>query len=1081
MSVKNCCWTVLVSLLLCVGTTRAQVTTGTILGTVSDSSGAVVPGATITIRNVETGISRALTADAAGRYLAPQLPLGNYEVTAGSAGFQTMIRRGIELSLGRQAEVNFNLQVGAVAEAVTVTGEAPLIETTTSSVSGLVNPSQMRDLPLNVRSYEQLAFLQPNVYWQRNAIDETNTGYAPKISAGGMRVGYNAYIVDGIDIADTTGLTPGSVAGGLAGVETVREYRVLTNNFPAQYGNALGAIIEVASKGGTNSFHGTVFEFLRNSAMDARNFFDPKSVPPFRRNQFGGILGGPIVKDRLFFFASYEALRERLTTTRNVLTPTADAKRGIFPDPADPTKTLTIPVNPAVVPYLALYPLPQLDLGSGVGRYSFPFNNVTGEDYLTGRVDYQRSDKVSYFARYTFDDGERIAPKAGVAIDPWADRSVSRNQTITLAETRLLTGALINEFRAGFVRYTPASLLYLTGPDPQIQFPNTGGAGNIAFTTGYSAGGTGIATLGIAARPFERQNGNTYQVTDNVSYVKSAHSLKIGFNMERFQDNVLERTMEGLYANSGSGTSNQGDTFTFESVERLIQGRPRSFSGVLTPSAQGTSGRVWLFAWYFQDDYRLRSNLTLNLGVRYEFLTPYANRNRDFVILNDLFGTPKRRQEKASEGNTCSGCIDPRFGFAWDLFSNGATVLKGGFGIFRNQLLHFNGYYTVPTEAQGGINLSADNPNFPDPTVQIPGAVLRYSLTGTGNVGATVRPRIPATPSAMQWNLTLDQRLTPNMTVRLAYLASKGYHLDSGYTANINTYEDRPDGTRFFAPGVHRIRPEFAGINTIRWDFNSMYNAFTVTLGRRLSRGIGFESSYAFSRATDDTSLGLAWRVHLTSEMRTPDGRRNTFHGLSGLDMRHRSVSNFTYELPSYAGTSGAAKKLLSGWQMNGILTLQSGTPLTPWIGFDRANTRAANAGEQQRPDINPAYSGSRLCPCTVPSALGGGVQEAPQRYFNPAAFLLPAAGTDGNLGRNTLIGPGFTNFDFALVKNTALTERVNLLFRLETFNLFNRVNWSQPSNRLFETSGAYTGSTGVITATSNASRQLQFALKLTF
>jgi hypothetical protein len=412
-------------------------------------------------------------------------------------------------------------------------------------------------------------------------------------------------------------------------------------------------------------------------------------------------------------------------------------------------------------------------------------------------------------------------------------------------------------------------------------------------------------------------------------------------------------------------------------------------------------------------------------------------------------------------------------------------------GIFRNQLLHFNGYYNIPTEGPGGRYLSASNPNFPDPTVATanPAGViptLNLATTGTGNAGVNVIPTVPKTPSAMQWNLTLDQRLSPNNTVRLSYLGSKGYHLDGGYPLNTNTYTDAADGTRNFlplVPAVHRINPKYSGIQQVVYDFNSMYNAFILTFGRRFSKGFGFEASYAFSRTTDDSSLGLAWRVHLTAEMRVPDGRRNTYHGLSGLDMRHRFVSNFTYDFPSFAGHSVVAKKLLGGWQANAVITMQAGTPLTPWLGFDRANVQAGTApAEMQRPDVNPAFSGSVLCPCSnLPASLGGGTQKNPQRYFNPAAFLLPTAGYFGNLGRNTIIGPGMANLDFALVKNSKLNERMNLQFRFETFNLLNSVNWAQPSNSLFQTNGSYTGSAGVITSTATASRQLQFALKLVF
>lgn len=491
---------------------------------------------------------------------------------------------------------------------------------------------------------------------------------------------------------------------------------------------------------------------------------------------------------------------------------------------------------------------------------------------------------------------------------------------------------------------------------------------------------------------------------------------------------------------------------------------------------------MWLLGFYFHDDYRLRPNFVLNLGVRYEFLTPYSERRDRFIVVNDLFGTAKLGQHEGWAGRTCSGCVDPRVGFAWELFSNGNTVLKGGYGIFRNQLVHFNGYFQIPSGSPGGLALNGTNPAFPNPTLAIPGAVLNFSPTGTAEGGVKVLPRIPATPSAMHWNLTLDHQMTQNMTVRLGYLGSHGYHLESGYPLNTNTYEDRPDGTRFFAPGVHRIRPNFGPVDLAAYDFNSYYNAFTVTVGRRMTRGLGLEASYAFSRATDDTSVGLSSRGFISSDIRAADGRRNTYHGLSGYDIRNRFVSNLTYDLPSLARSSRVAEKLLRGWQVNTILTLQTRTPLSVWIGFDRANTTANNGGEQQRPSMSPSLRGEiPLCPCPMPSPLGGGTQKAPERYYDPTVFVLPEPGTYGNAGRNIIIGPGLANLDLALEKNTAMTERINLQFRAEGFNLFNRVNWLNPSPRLFETNGSISGSAGRIVGTNTTSRQLQFALKLLF
>lgn len=1072
MSGRKSWWGLVLCAFLNIGLAVGQVTTGTVSGIVSDATGALIPGAKVSIKNLDTQVTRTVNTDGAGRYNAPQLAVGNYEVTVEAPGFQTVSRTGIELAVGREAVIKFTMQVGAVAEQITVAEEAPLIEATSSSVSGLVNQTQMRELPLNARSYEQLATLQPNVYYQRNSVGTTNTGYTPRISAAGMRQIYNAYIVDGVDISDTSNQTPGSAAGQLMGVETLREFRVLTNNAPAQYGRAVGAIIDVASRSGGNDLHGSVFEFLRNNALDARSFFDSKN-PPFKRNQFGAVVGGPIVKNKFFFFGSYEAFRDRLTTTNIALVPTDLAKQGILPDPTDPTKTRTVNVDPAVKPFLAVYPRPQRDIGGGVGTYSFPFNGSTREDFISVRSDYQRSSNVSYFSRYSWDDTNRLLRYDPTNIPPWAGRLLSRNQTVTVAETRVINPQLINEFRAGFVRYTPRSRIALTGPDPQLQFPGVVGQGIISFTSGTAVAASSVATLGTAGRPFENYTGNTYQVSDNLSYVKGAHSFKMGFNLERFQDNVGNLTESGLYQYMAR--------YNFQSLEQFLVGNAFSFTGVIKPSAVGISGRQLLYGTYLQDEYRLRINLTLNLGIRYEFVSNYSDTRSRFIVLNDLFGTPKTGQKAGYHGRMCGGCVDPRIGFAWDVFSNGKTAVKGGFGVFRAQNARFAAFYNIPTESPGGQNINVTNPSFPNPTIPRTGGVILISNSGTGSSGVTILPRVPSTPSAMQWNLTVDQQLSRDMSLRLGYVGSHGYHLDGGSVINTNTYQILPDGSIFFPPGVHRIRPDFGAVQYEAYDFNSYYNAFEVTLGRRMKRGLGFETSYVFSRNTDDTSSGRNNGNFITSEPRLVDFRRHVHHGRSGLDMRNRFIGNVTYEFPSMHSGGAVISKVLSGWQTNSIITAQAGTPLTPLVSFDRANTVGENPGTAQRTTLSPSLKGSLpTCPCQLAASLGG-EQRSPQRYFDPTSFVLPAAGTYGNAGRNIMTGPGLMTVDLALVKNTAIAERLNLQFRAEAYNLFNSVNWAQPNQGIFDTNGSIKGSAGQITSTNTTGRQIQFALKVIF
>ncbi|MBI4459119.1 MAG: TonB-dependent receptor [Acidobacteria bacterium] len=1057
-------------------------TTGTVLGTVSDSTGAVIPGAMLTTRNTETGISRTATTDSGGRYLSPQLGIGNYEVVAEAPGFQTVVRSGINLTVGREARVDFTLQVGAVAERITVTGEAPLIETTSSSVGGLVNEAQMKELPLNARSYEQLATIQPTVYWVKSANLQINNGWTPRLSAAGMRTTYNSYWVDGIDPSDISGGAPGSAAGQLLGVETLREFRVLTNNYPAQYGRAMGGVIEVASRSGTNDLHGTIFEFLRNDIFDARSYFD-EAKPALRRNQFGGVLGGPIVQDKAFYFGSYEAFRERNTITDIELVPTLAAKTT-----GDLGDGRFVTVNPAVKPWLDVYPAPTKLIGGGVGTVGLPYKTSIREDFFTGRVDYQWSPNVQYFARYQGDTTTVTKPRGPGNIPLWGETNTTFSHIAVLGETRILTPQLINEFRAGFVRSNPTSTDLIFGTDPNLRCPPAIGNCNIQFGQSYYYGQT-VARIGSFGRSFENYTGNTFQVTDNMSYAKGVHSLKWGFNLERFRDNVLNKVGTGPYRDMA--------TYNFNSMSDLLQGNARTFSGALNPAIAGISGRMWLYGFYVQDDYRLFPNFTLNLGVRYEKTSNYRDVLKRFQVLQYPGWETQTTQvgrEYLWDASPCKGCIEPRFGWAWDVFSNSKSVLKGGFGVFHNQITRLLAYYPASTGAPGSTSISVDFPVFGAPTTPRAGTVIRITESATGSSGASIQQKIPTAPTALHWNLTLDQQLATNMTFRLGYVGSRGYHLDGGYTANTNKYEVLPDGTIHYPDGpagrgLGRIQPKFGSITYQTRDFTSYYNALTATLGQRISRGLSFEASYSFSRVTDDTSVGGRLPANQVNEPENiAQGKRSIIHGLSALSLKHRGVINANYQLPSFNASSAFASKLVSGWQLNTIITLQSGVPLTPVIGVDQANSLETGAASGQRPNYNPAtHTGPiPICPCTMPAAtayaFGTGVQDRPQRYFDPTVFSLPKKGYYGDVGRGVMLGPGTVNFDLSFVKNTPMTERLNLQFRAEAFNVFNNVNFGNPNTTIFaDATGAFTPAAGLITTTTSTGRQIQFALKLLF
>ncbi|MBC7911743.1 MAG: carboxypeptidase regulatory-like domain-containing protein, partial [Pyrinomonadaceae bacterium] len=380
-----------------------QTTTANISGTVKDESGALLPGVTVTAKNLETGLTRTMVTDTEGRYHISQLTPANYEIQTTSSGFQTAIRTGIDLTVGREAVVNLTLKVGEVTAKVVITGEAPLVETTRSEISSVVDDKKIRDLPVNGRSYDQLVLLQPGIVFYPNAARDLQYGSGVKFSAFGARPHSNLFLVDGTDINDQADFTPGSAAGMVLGIETLREFKVLSSNYGADYGRKSGAVVVAVTKSGTNSFHGNLFGFIRNDNLDARNFFDQQK-PEFKRNQFGGTFGGPILQDRLFFFGGYEGLREILGLSTVTVVPNALAHTGCLPDATAPGGIRCFPVNPRVKPYLDLFPLPNgRDNGDGTADYISSAARVTGEDNFTIRVDHKLSDKDSYFVRYTYD------------------------------------------------------------------------------------------------------------------------------------------------------------------------------------------------------------------------------------------------------------------------------------------------------------------------------------------------------------------------------------------------------------------------------------------------------------------------------------------------------------------------------------------------------------------------------------------------------------------------------------------------------------------------------------------------------
>jgi carboxypeptidase family protein/TonB-dependent receptor-like protein len=1031
------CGTFILWLLLAATTGSAQVTTATISGTVKDSTGAVLPGAKVVLLNEETGISRTVQADAAGRYSAPSLSLGNYRVTATLEGFQTEVRRGIVLTVGREAVVDLALSVGAVAQTLEVTGEAPLVESTSSSLGSLVDDRTIRALPLNGRSYDQLALLQPGVVQTApgKAVGSFAYGQGKRFSVGGSRANANSFLLDGTDINDQANATPGGAAGTNLGVDTIREFKILTNSFSAEYGRADGAVVTAVTRSGTNEFHGGIFEYLRNSALDARNFFDVGSTPPFKRNQFGGVFGGPIKKDKTFFFGGYEGLRQGLGSTLIATVPTLLAKRGILP-------TGTVPVNPVVVPFLNLWPAPNgRDFGDGTAEFLASPTIVTSEDNYMVRVDHQLNQKTSIFGRYTFDEDSANTPDR---IPTFATASTSRRQYSTLQVNSILSPKALSNFRFAYNRSFQQDDIVSTVPlGPEFSFLPGMPIGLIQMGSG--AGNIRpITTLGVTQSTPRSWNMNVFQWADDVSYITGKHSLKTGVNIERIRDNsALNSNVRGSY--------------TFTTFNDLLAGTPATLAAVPPGQNSYRGYRQTIYGVYVQDEITVNSRLTLNLGLRWEAITDpteahgksstlFSPSDSQVTVTKTLFSVGKKN-------------FEPRVGLAWRLNDSGKTVLRVGGGIYHNPILP--AIYANPSSVLPPFltNLQVSKPTFPN------------GLQALAAAGGQAKPRIKAfapvnkIPVSDQYNLSIEQQFFKDTVVQIAFAGRKSNHLSMLRETNTPIPTILADGSKFFPLGAPRANPNFDSIETYTTATNAVYNSLTISIKQRSATGLQYQAFYTFSKAMDQmTGLGNSESARSSSTPLDPTDVNRDW-GLSDNDARHNFVYSLTYPLP-FRFDSKPAAAALGGWSVTSIGTFQQGRPLTPRLAVN--NSRNLDINAPDRPNLRPGASNNPV--------LGG-----PDNYFDASVFSLPLPGTYGNLGRNTVSGPGFANVDLMLEKNFKIRETVTAAFRAEVFNIFNHANFDLPNVLALTAGGAPSASAGRVVDTLTSSRQIQFALRINF
>jgi hypothetical protein len=1095
---RNHIWLFLLTLLCVPVCMRAQVSTGSILGAVTDPSGALVNGASVKVTNVRTNVTRSVSTNSSGLFNVPNLITGTYDVIVSSAGFSTEKIAGVTLDVGAEREVNVQLKVGQQEMQVVVNSTASSVDLVSSTTMPVVDDHEIVQLPLNGRDWASLANLQPGVVPVRTqspisiSNQRANRGVGNQLAVDGARPQMNNYRLDGISINDYSNGGPGGVVGTNLGVDAIQEFSVVTGNATADYGKTAGGIVNAVTRSGGNKIHGDVYEFFRNSALDARNEFDsPGIIAPLRRNQFGASLGGPIIKNRTFIFGNYEGLRWFNSTNAASVVPSPDARNGFLC--ANPcTSHMTVPVSPAVAPYLPLFPLPNdpvLPAGSTTGPtgnadtgtflFGDPFNTI--ENYFALRGDHKINAKDQLSGTYFYDRGSYTAPDA---FDFKVQGNVLHRQAVSLIETHTFSQNVLNTAHVGFSR------VFSDAPTTLNAINASAGSTSLGFVPALPVGlitvGSGVTGFvgglhGVGEYVFHY---NSYQAYDDAYWTHGKHSIKVGFAFERLQNNQL-------------GTSNPNGQWTFGSLSGFLQNQATGFNAPIGQTTSPKDLRQSVTAGYITDDYRVAHNLTANLGVRYEVASvPTETAGRLSNLPTLTAATPNLGSPYFS--NPTFKDVAPRIGLAYAPFGNGKTAIHAGYGIYDSLPLDylFEGLtiLSAPSFQSGSISTGLTGLFPTGGYALLTPATFRYAYT----------PQHPQRAYIQQYTLNVQHELPGDMIAMLGYNGSHGTHLPYRED-DINTVQPIAElpGRSYEFPALYssttyakitnpRLNTNVGQISAMIPEGFLLYNSLQASMSKRLSHHYQYQVSYTWQKGIDDGSSSTFGDTFFNSVSSLPYFGRDRRIAVSDYNVQNNFVFNYLVLLPDAPDKWGAASWFLSGWQQGSIFQASTGLPITPQISGDPLGLNSSDTFDFP----NRNYG------CNPINQLGHAVNPA-RNYLNTACFSYPVATAGynpilGNSARNSIMGPGYQDFDFSLVKNTMvpkLGDTFNVQFRAELFNIFNRVNYSNPvkaQTQVFGQAAAPTaanptpqsgpaGSAGALTTTAGSSRQTQFALKVIF